>query len=58
MIDLISKTSIHTNCWWRNCRLLGINKAHDSGADLVVIGTAFERDFDFFDAKQQLIENK
>lgn len=28
--------------------LQGIRKAHDSGADLVVIGTAFERDVDFF----------
>lgn len=28
--------------------LLGIQKAYDSGADLVVIGTAFENDIDFF----------
>jgi putative glycerol-1-phosphate prenyltransferase len=28
--------------------LQGIQKAYDSGADLVVIGTAFEKDFDFF----------
>ena len=28
--------------------LQGIQKAYDSGADLVVIGTAFENDIDFF----------
>ena len=28
--------------------LKGIQKAYDSGADLVVIGTAFEKDVDFF----------
>jgi len=28
--------------------LKGIQKAYDSGADLVVIGTAFENDVDFF----------
>lgn len=28
--------------------LKGIQKAYDSGADIVVIGTAFETDFDFF----------
>jgi phosphoglycerol geranylgeranyltransferase len=28
--------------------LQGIQKAYDSGADLVVIGTAFEKDIDFF----------
>ena len=28
--------------------LQGIQKAYDSGADLVVIGTAFENDVDFF----------
>ncbi|RZJ27368.1 MAG: hypothetical protein EOO48_12035 [Flavobacterium sp.] len=27
----------------------GIQKAYDSGADIVVIGTAFENDFNFFD---------
>jgi hypothetical protein len=34
----------------------GINKAHDSELTLV-IGTAFERDFTFDSAKQQLISN-
>jgi putative glycerol-1-phosphate prenyltransferase len=60
MIDLISKNiEIPLIVGGGIVDLLGINKAHDSGADLVVIGTAFERDFDFFDsAKQQLIENK
>jgi putative glycerol-1-phosphate prenyltransferase len=28
--------------------LQGIQKAYDSGADLVVIGTAFENDLNFF----------
>ena len=28
--------------------LRGIQKAFESGADLVVIGTAFENDIDFF----------
>lgn len=28
--------------------LKGIQKAYDSGADIVVVGTAFETDFDFF----------
>ena len=28
--------------------LQGIQNAYDSGADLVVIGTAFEKDVDFF----------
>ena len=31
--------------------LQGIQKAYDSGADLVVIGTAFEKDVDFFNNK-------
>jgi phosphoglycerol geranylgeranyltransferase len=31
--------------------LQGIQKAYDSGADLVVIGTAFEKDGDFFNNK-------
>jgi phosphoglycerol geranylgeranyltransferase len=60
MIDLISK-NIETPLIVGGgiVDLLGIKKAHDSGADLVVIGTAFERDFDFFErTKQQLIENK
>jgi putative glycerol-1-phosphate prenyltransferase len=58
MIDLISKNIVPLIVGGGIVDLLGINKAHDSGADLV-IGTAFERDFDFFDsAKQQLIENK
>jgi heptaprenylglyceryl phosphate synthase len=60
MIDLISK-NIETPLIVGGgiVDLLGIKKAHDSGADLVVIGTAFERDFDFFERiKQQLIENK
>ncbi|POY40304.1 geranylgeranylglyceryl/heptaprenylglyceryl phosphate synthase [Flavobacterium alvei] len=30
--------------------LLGIQKAYDSGADLVVIGTAFENNIDFFNS--------
>lgn len=31
--------------------LQGIQKAYDSGADLVVIGTAFEKDLNFFNSK-------
>jgi heptaprenylglyceryl phosphate synthase len=60
MIDLISKNiEIPLIVGGGIVDLLGIKKAHDSGADLVVIGTAFERDFDFFErTKQQLIENK
>lgn len=60
IIDLISKNiEIPLIVGGGIVDLLGINKAHDFGADLVVIGTAFERDFDFFDsAKQQLIESK
>jgi putative glycerol-1-phosphate prenyltransferase len=46
MIDLISKKHRNTTIVGGGIvDLLGINKAHDSGADLV-IGTAFERDFD------------
>jgi putative glycerol-1-phosphate prenyltransferase len=30
--------------------LQGIQKAYDSGADLVVIGTAFENNIDFFNS--------
>jgi putative glycerol-1-phosphate prenyltransferase len=60
MIDLISKnTEIPLIVGGGIVDLLGIQNAYDSGADLVVIGTAFERDFDFFErTKQQLIENK
>jgi phosphoglycerol geranylgeranyltransferase len=60
MIDLISKnTEIPLIVGGGIVDLLGIQDAYDSGADLVVIGTAFERDFDFFEtAKYQLIENK
>jgi putative glycerol-1-phosphate prenyltransferase len=60
MIDLISKNlEIPLIVGGGIVDLLGIKKAHDSGADLVVIGTAFEKDFDFFErTKQQLIENK
>jgi len=32
--------------------LQGIQKAYDSGADLVVIGTAFEKDVDFFNKQK------
>jgi len=32
--------------------LNGIQKAHQSGADLVVIGTAFEKDADFFNSQK------
>ncbi|WP_339919006.1 geranylgeranylglyceryl/heptaprenylglyceryl phosphate synthase [uncultured Flavobacterium sp.] len=60
MIDLISKnTEIPLIVGGGIVDLLGIKNAYDSGADVVVIGTAFERDFDFFEAaKQHLIENK
>lgn len=60
MIDLISKnTEIPLIVGGGIVDLLGIQDAYDSGADLVVIGTAFERDFDFFETvKYQLIENK
>jgi putative glycerol-1-phosphate prenyltransferase len=60
MIDLISKNlEIPLIVGGGIVDLLGIKKAHDSGADLVVIGTAFEKDFDFFErTKQQLIEHK
>ncbi|MBE0390746.1 putative glycerol-1-phosphate prenyltransferase [Flavobacterium sp. 7E] len=34
--------------------LQGIKKAYDSGADLVVIGTAFEKDIHFFDTNKNL----
>jgi len=33
--------------------LQGIQKAYDSGADLVVIGTAFEKDINFFSKKNR-----
>ena len=33
--------------------LFGIQKAYASGADLVVIGTAFEKDFNFFNSNNQ-----
>ncbi|CAM2812533.1 geranylgeranylglyceryl/heptaprenylglyceryl phosphate synthase [Flavobacterium frigoris] len=60
MIDLISKnTEIPLIVGGGIVDLLGIQDAYDYGADLVVIGTAFERDFDFFEtAKYHLIENK
>jgi phosphoglycerol geranylgeranyltransferase len=60
MIDLISKnTEIPLIVGGGIVDLLGIQDAYDSGADLVVIGTAFERDFDFFEtANYHLIENK
>jgi phosphoglycerol geranylgeranyltransferase len=60
MIDLISKNiEIPLIVGGGIVDLLGIQDAYDSGADLVVIGTAFERDFDFFKkAEQHLIENK
>lgn len=49
MIDLISKnTQIPLIVGGGIVALLGIKKAHDSGADIVVIGTAFERNSDFF----------
>lgn len=35
----------------------GIQEAHDSGADLVVIGTAFEKDLNFFDFQKSQIQN-
>lgn len=60
MIDLVSKnTEIPLIVGGGIVNLLGIQNAYDAGADLVVIGTAFERDFDFFEtAKYHLIENK
>lgn len=60
MIDLISKnTEIPLIVGGGIVDLLGIQNAYDSGADLVVIGTAFERDFDFFEtAKYHQIEYK
>jgi phosphoglycerol geranylgeranyltransferase len=35
----------------------GIQDAHDSGADLVVIGTAFENDLNFFEYQKAQIQN-
>lgn len=60
MIDLVSKnTEIPLIVGGGIVNLLGIQNAYDAGADLVVIGTAFEGDFDFFEtAKYHLIENK
>lgn len=60
MIDLISKnTEIPLIVGGGIVDLLGIKNAYDAGADVVVIGTAFERDFDFFEtANYHLIENK
>ena len=60
MIDLISKnTEIPLIVGGGIVDLLGIKKAHDSGADIVVIGTAFERDIDFFESAEKcLIKNK
>jgi putative glycerol-1-phosphate prenyltransferase len=60
MIDLISKnTEIPIIVGGGIVDLLGIKKAHDSGADIVVIGTAFERDIDFFESAEKcLIKNK
>ncbi|MEZ7499001.1 geranylgeranylglyceryl/heptaprenylglyceryl phosphate synthase [Flavobacterium sp. Arc3] len=60
MIDLISKnTEIPLIVGGGIVDLLGIQNAYDSGADLVVIGTAFERNVDFFEvAEQHQIESK
>jgi putative glycerol-1-phosphate prenyltransferase len=33
------------------CRFAGIQNAYDAGADLVVIGTAFENNMHFFENK-------
>jgi hypothetical protein len=33
---------IFLDSWWWNRRFKGIQNAYDAGADLVVIGTAFE----------------
>jgi hypothetical protein len=40
--------------WWWNCRFKGIQNAYDAGADLVVIGTAFENNI----LKKVVIDNQ
>ena len=37
--------------------LQGIQNAYNAGADLVVIGTAFEKDLNFFEANKSEIVN-
>ena len=51
MIALVSKnTSIPLLVGGGIKDKIGIEKAHEAGADIVVIGTAFENNLDFFNS--------
>jgi putative glycerol-1-phosphate prenyltransferase len=47
MINLVAQNIYSLDCWWWYRRFAGIQNAYDAGADLVVIGTAFENNMHF-----------